>query len=87
LLQTLPLRTVTDYREMGRTGLQKLSRCPQGEIASLKRNEAAHKYQSELSFTRCARSDSSVEEGRVDPVLTRNEEQLFSITSELLESV
>src|SRR5438094_10350449 len=83
MLQTLSLWAVTNYGEVGCTGAQKLRRTAQGEIASLKRNEAAHKNQLELRTTRGAGSRSFLQEGRVDANLCRNEKKLFPIHSEL----
>jgi hypothetical protein len=83
ILQTLSLWAVTDYGEVRCTGPQKLCRTPQGKIASLKRDEAAHKNQLELPITRGAGSRSFLEEGGIDPNLCRNEKKLFPMHSQL----
>jgi hypothetical protein len=88
LFQTLSLWAVADYGEVRDTGAQKLRRPPQGDIASLKGDEASHKNQLKLPNTQGTGARLFIiKESKIDANLSRNEKKLFTMVCELLTSV
>src|SRR5256885_9351528 len=80
--QSLSFWAITDYGEVRCAASQKLRRPPQGEIASLKRDEPSHEEQLELPITRGGGVMSFLEEGGIDPNLCRNKKKAFPMHSE-----